>query len=207
MPRDLPPRQTTTLPRLVEWVYRVQRADLMSGKGLTELEAAADGLSGGVGSRGASNAAAVLENGLLGTLIPSTAHQQAPALHPDAEAVHDLICAIAALPGGRLYADVLMRWGRRGGEPPERCTQSWEPVTWAPGREMGQVVEVDQIEYRSGCRHNRVLRVMATPVQLYPSDAWAALVRQERADWLAGLRLLESAMHGVELIRWEVSGN
>lgn len=94
------PIQTTTLVSLLAWTYRDQRADLMSGDDLdrppgttTRIDLPSELRLSGKGMTWDR----VAENAASGCVIKTTAGRQRPALHPDAEVVHNIVRAV---PGG-----------------------------------------------------------------------------------------------------------
>lgn len=197
---DVAVRERITVARLLTWVYRDQKADLMSGKGLLGMEVAVDCDEGGT-FRGASSCCATVEmNGLLGTIIRSTGWQQRPALHPDAEAVHDVVMAC----WGWATASLLIRHARQADTP-----------DWHTGMQrlvalerLGEIVqdrydEVVTVKYR---KSSRVVPVLYCPVVRHPSMEFVEMQRDVYRQWHRGLLRVEERLEAVALVRWQVDG-
>ncbi len=110
---------------LLTWVYRDQKADLMSGKDLCTAEAEAADPAEYHGGWSGDGCAAVAQMGRVGAIIRGTGHRQRPALHPDAEAIHDLVVALSRT--DPLGARLLRYHGRHADRP-----DFWDAVP-APG--------------------------------------------------------------------------
>lgn len=192
-------RERTTLVGLLAWTYRDQKADMMCGKGLHGMEARADGGDGGAFSRGASSAASVAANGMLGCIIPSTAWQQRPAVHPDAVTVAEAVELLADGPGRWL----VIEHARAGTTPGWGAAQHLEPVMFG-GRP--KVVEIDMVQVRYPNRTIRDVPVTWCPVEPYPSDAFVAMCKSEYRIWRRALEVLALLLGGLPLTRWTIDG-
>lgn len=199
---DITIREPITVVRLLAWVYRDQKADLMSGKGLHGLEAGADGRDGGSFGHGSSCVATVEMNGLLGTIIRSTAWQQRPSLHPDAERVHDLVMGMPWAMAG-----LLIRNGKAGSEPDWGAReQRLEPIIQKGGHIVDYAV-AEVVEVCYGSRNRRSIEVCYCPVMPYPSDESIAAMREVYGMWHDGLsRVFSTLSDPHSLARWEVTG-
>lgn len=99
---------------LLEWTYRDQCADRLADAGLIGPERDAAGLE----PRGSSadGVAALMRRDVLGTRIDGGQVGVSPKLHPDAEAVHDLVVGLLR-PGARHLPALLIRHARAGNCP------------------------------------------------------------------------------------------
>ena len=195
----LRPRERISADRLATWTYRDQKADVMTGKGLHGLEAGADGDAGGAFSSAPSCCATVEMNGLLGTVIRSTAYQQRPALHPDAEAIHDVVVGMH-WPQARL----IMHHGRMGAEPDWGAEQHLDGILRGGGIYETRVAET--VEVRYGNRTTRRVEVEYCPLVSYPPDEGIAAMRELYRMWHAGLTELARRLSAAKLVRWMVDG-
>jgi hypothetical protein len=186
-------RETTTIIDLLEWTYRVQMADRMSGQGVYAVEEGADG---GI-SYGSSSAAAVARNAVLGATILSTGHMQRYALHPDAEAVH---AAVQSLPWAQGL--LLMQYARTGDRPRSSVSQSLEPVLCGGHPRLG-VAEIVRVRYRNAVY--RDVPVTYCQLELYPSDEYVALCMVEHNAWVVALEALRHRLGAVGLKRWRIA--
>jgi hypothetical protein len=196
------PRERVTLLRLLTWVYRDQKADQVAGRGKTAPTAEAGALAGGCFVYGASSAATVELNGMMGTVIQSTAWRQRPVLHDDAEAVHN---EVLKLPWP--MAPLLMRYAR-GDMVPE----------WGPGQRLEAIIlkgsgiiedaVAETVEVVSSCRHRVKTEVLYCPVALYPADESLADLREIYGLWYQALtKLAERLPPDTPLLkRWQVDG-
>lgn len=194
-----PDRQPISVVELLDWTYRRQRADLMSGKALPceEAEEKARPLET-LCRRVASNAATVLTSATLGARIPSTAHRQRGALHPDAELVHDLVLVMPPP-----LAHLLVRQARAGLIPDWGAVQELGPVE-RDGRPEVRVAEIVLVRYAN--RTTRRVEVPYCPLELYPSDAWVAMARAEYRRWHGGLVALRAGLAVAPLRKWRLAG-
>lgn len=196
----LRPRERITAARLVTWAYRDQKADVMTGKGLHGLEAGVDGYEAGAFSGAGSCCSTIEMNGLLGTVIRSTAWQQRPSLHPDAEAVHDAVLGM-----NWPVAKLLMLHGRTASEPDWAARQQLEPIIQKGGQVVDHVIaEVVPVRYKN--REVRNVEVCYCPLAPYPSDEGVAAMRGVYRMWHEGLCELASRLSQMRLVRWAVDG-
>ncbi len=126
-------REPTTAVALLTWVYRDQKADVMSGLDLHGPDGAGPAAAHSHAPWPPDCCAVLARTARLGGRIRGTGHLQRPALHPDAEAVHDLVVALSANDpaGARLLRD----YGRLG-EIPDPCDtwpEAFPPPHYGPG--------------------------------------------------------------------------
>jgi len=204
--RSRPHLVAVGLAQLLVWVYRDQKADKMSGRGLWAPEAEADaGPNVQVVKRWSACGCAQIEAiGLLGTRIETTGWQQRPTLHPDAEAIHDRLVEMSR--EDWIGALLLRRHGGDAGVP-----------DWDDGvQELGPVF--DQRDKMVQDRYDEVVQVIDAvgrnllvplrycPLEVYPSDDWVELSRGEYRQWHAALTRLMGRLEGVSLTRWRLDG-
>jgi len=202
-------REATGLVDLLVWTYQRQKADLMSGKGLWTPEQRADASPIDQPTRrwsgcGCAQLAAVAA---LGARIEKGGWQR-PALHPDAELVHDLVIEMSRTDWAG--AMLLMRYGRQGGMPEwSEGRQEFEPER----DERDRIVQdrYDEVVLALDVRgRERAVPVRYCPVRLYPSDAWIEMTRGEYRTWHRALARLAKALasrpEGAGLGRWRIVG-
>lgn len=193
------PRERIPATRLLAWTYRDQKADLMTGKGLHGLEAKADGHEGGAFADSRSCCTTVEMNGLLGTVIRSTAHQQRPSLHQDAEIIHDVVMGL-----NWPIARLLMHYGRTGSVPDWGDKQFLEPIIQKGGQVVDYAVaETVRVAYR---REVRTVEVCYCPLALYPADEALGAMREVYAMWHRGMSDVAAQLADSPLVRWAVDG-
>lgn len=202
-----PAHQSTDLVALLIWTYQRQKADVMSGRGLwtPEVRASADlEPSQGWSGCGCAQLEAVAA---LGVRIEPGGWQR-PALHPDAELVHDLVVELSRTDW--VGATLLRRHGRQGDMPDWGAgPQVLEPVR--DGRDRIVQDRYDEVvTIRDAAGRERVVPVPYCPVQRFPSDEWLDMIRGEYRHWFAALRRLAAMLSrpadGRRLSRWTVSG-
>lgn len=191
------------LVRLLVWTYRDQKADVMSGKGLSTPEAAltADDPEAYHGGWGACGCAAAEHAGAVGAIIPGTAWRQNHALHPDAEQVHDQVVAMSA-GGDWVGAALLRRYGRQGGTP-DWCSdfaRSFDPVCGHDDRPIQDCF--DEVSVVKG----RVAKHLYCPVVQYPPNEWIDLARGEYRAWHGALVRLYARMVDCVFTRYCLGG-
>ena len=183
--------ESTTLVGLLIWTYKLQRADTMSGKGLYQGEMAVD--DDDLGWRGRD----IIEDcGMLGAIIPGTAHQQRYALHPDAEAVHD---ALIAMSSADWQGALLVRNHARMGSPPNWGDyQILERVEDKRGHPLIDVCDIVTVGGK-----DEVVRFC--PLSPYPPDYLIDLDRAIYSAWFACLARLWNWRRHLRLCRWELT--
>lgn len=209
-------RERTTMVDLLRWVYRTQMADRMSGGGMHGMEVAADGGCGGSFSGSGSNAATIEANGVMGSIIRSTAWQQRYALHSDAEVVHASVGRLAATDWAgagllRMYAGT-------------NETPHWvdtvpmpEPVRRIDPRTQREVIvqdavgsTYDELEPRWDTDGNPMLDALVQvqhlccPIRYWPSFDFIEASREEYRVWYGAMVKLSGMLP--ELSRWSVVG-
>lgn len=176
-------REPTTAVALLTWTYRNQKADLMSGRDLHH--------PGGELPVPGGPRPGLAPSGWLRPRIRSTGHLQRPALHPDAEAVHDLVVQVSWTDpaGARLVRDYA-----RLGEIPESGDTSPRPgpVYRRTGNNRLRIVE-DGDAPAAFC-----------PLRYVPSLDSVAEARAEYAAWWAALERIAAALP--PLRRWQLTG-
>ena len=199
----LPERLPITLAALLGWTYRRQKADVMSGRGLRETESdfAADGPP--IRRRSGCGCAQIETVAALGIrLVPGVA--QRGSLHPDAEAVHDAVIALAR--DDAEGAMLLRRYGRTDDRPDwAPGPQEFEPLR--DGRDrivQDRYDEVVRLRDRKG--RERLVPLHYCPLVRHPSDEWVAMVRAEYRLWFAALERLEGLLSSRPLRRWRLTG-
>ena len=205
-------REETTVAELVSWTYRRQKADLITAKPL-HLPAAETG-TGAPRSSSRDGCVALARAAALGGIIPTTAQFQRPTLHPDAEAVHDLVVELSRT--DPLGAMLLLRHGKSG-EPPEIDAEPPrpEPVTrLRNGRE--EIVEDAHLPGQShlerrrdgGGRHGAAVWVEVPhpycPIRYWPTLEAAEEARLEYRVWRRALTRIAAELP--QLKRWIVGG-
>ncbi|HVI52926.1 MAG TPA: hypothetical protein VM661_17085 [Candidatus Sulfotelmatobacter sp.] len=204
--RTHPHRVSIGLAPLLVWVYRDQKADKMSGRGLWAPEAEADAAPGvQVVRRWSGCGCAQLEAiALLGSRIDATGWQQRPVLHPDAEVLHDRLVEMSR--EDWMGALLLRRYGGDGGMP-----------DWGDGdQELGPVFDArdkivqdhsdEMVEVVDAVGRNLLVPVRYCPLEAYPSDDWVALTRGEYRQWFAALERLWARLDGLAFSRWRLDG-
>lgn len=205
-PHKRPRREATGLAQLLVWVYRDQRADVMTGRGLWAPEAEADAPANiQVVRRWSGCGCAQVEAiGILGASIRSTGWEQRPVLHPDAEAVHDALVAMSR--DDWMGALLLRRYGADGSVP-----------EWGDGdQELGPLFDDrdkivqdrydEVVEVVDAVGRKLLVPVRYCPVEAYPSDDWIELTRGEYRAWYAALLRLMEGLQDARLSRWRLEG-
>ncbi len=197
--------QSTTMVALLVWTYQRQKADVMSGKGLWTPEARTE--SGEEPKRWSGCGCAQLEAvAALGARVQPGGWQR-PALHPDAELVHDSLVELSR--ADWLGAMLLRRHARQGGAPDwSEGRQEFEPERDARDRivqdRYDEVVTV--IDQRG---RERAIPVLYCPLRKYPDDSWIEMTRGEYRNWHRALGLLAERLAEAgprRLVRWRVAG-
>ena len=207
--------EPTTARALLTWVYRDQKADLMSGK---ELYTGAQCQkiqreSGGAWTR--DGCAAMAEIGRVGIVVRGTGQHQRPALHPDAEAVHDLVVELSK--SDPLGARLLRLHARRD-DKPDYCDEIPRPL---PVRRQAanhrMVIVEDAVLAGNSHLERRHCRLSGTtkrayawvevphhfcPLEYDPSPAW---IEESRIEYRVWWRALANIARNVpKLMRWEI---
>lgn len=175
---------------LLGWTYRRQKAHLIcgQGRGLHELEAAADG----VVLQGGSSASAVARILALGTMVDQSAPDPGQ-LHPDAEAVHRVVEQLDHRTRGLPLAWLLIQHARQGGRPDAMVGELPRP---APMLTLRGRIHVEWTDAGRRCGH--------CPLVYEPSATRILQAREEYAAWHRGLRLVALALQGARLSSWRV---
>lgn len=211
-PRPAAARETITLVALLVWTYQRQKADAMSGKGLWGPEQQADDAGSKLAELaprrqwsgcGCAQLAAVAA---LGARIENGGWQR-PALHPDAELVHDLVVEMSR--DDWAGAMLLRRYGAQGGAPDwSEGRQEFEPERDARDRVIQDRYDEVALVIDSRGRE-RAVPVLYCPVRLYPDDSWVAMTRGEYRIWHTALARLARALadppEGRGLTRFQVT--
>lgn len=182
-------RERTSLLALLDWTYRRQRAGAENDPG-TDLARLSASLCPTATSLSAAR---------LGALIPSTAAQQRPVLHPDAALVAETVAWLDDGPGRAL----LLAHAEAGTQPSWGENQHLEPVL-RDGVPL--VIEAERVEIRYRNRTRRSVAVFYCPVQLWPSAAWVQMQRAEYTRWHQALATLAILLEQAPLRRWQVDG-
>ncbi len=202
---------------LLTWVYRDQKADVMSGK---ELHAAETGTADSEtyhGGWSADGCAAIAEIARVGAIVRGTGQHQYPALHPDAEAVHDRVVALSRT--DPLGARLLLVHGRRGDTPEFGTTiPAPGPVRRRTGNNRLQIVEDATLpgnshlerrerRIRGTARRSRVwveVHYPFCPLSYSPSFEAAAETQAEYQAWWRALARVAAGLP--PLRRWRLAG-
>lgn len=197
---DVAVREDTTLVSLLDWTYRRQKADIMTGKGLWQPEELSglndDDYHGGWSGDGC---AALESCGALGAIIPGTGHKQRAVVHDDAVAVHDAVVALSR--SDWVGAMLLRRYGRQGGMPEWRSSQP-RPVPVMPTRGNKPVVASFVNEYVGRDGRRRKVSAQYSMIEYVPPPGMVEIMRGEYRAWWAGL----SALSVPRLSRWRLVG-
>ncbi|HEY1722544.1 MAG TPA: hypothetical protein VGG27_14975 [Magnetospirillaceae bacterium] len=200
-------REPATLTALLVWTYARQKADIVSGKGLWTPKRIAKAEPEPVQQWSGCGCAQLAEVAALGARIEKGGWQR-PAVHPDAELVHDLLVEQSKTDWAG--AMLLLRYGRQGGTP-----------EWSDGRQEFEPVYDDRdrvIQDRydevalviDGRGRERAVPVLYCPVRPYPDDAWVQMTRGEYRLWHGSLRRLADSLANPpldkRLIRWALTG-
>lgn len=204
--RSAPRRVPTALVPLLVWVYRDQKADVMTGRGLWAPEAELDAGAGvQVVRRWSGCGCAQIEAiGVLGSRIEATGWQQRAVLHADAEAVHDALVAMSR--EDWMGALLLRRYAAAGSQP-----------DWGDGeQELGPLFDArdkiiqdrydEVVEVIDAVGRKLLVPVRYCPVEAYPSDDWVEMSRGEYRQWHAALLRLMERLGDVTLRRWRLDG-
>jgi hypothetical protein len=196
-------REQTTLVALLEWTYRRQKADLMTGKGLWQPEELASGDEDYHGGWSGDGCAALESFGEMGAIIPSTGHLQRAAVHDDAVLVHEAVVALSATDW--VGAMLLRRYGRQGGAPEWRSSQP-HPVPVFVGASRNPLTAWFSNEYTSGAGRRRRFSAQYCPVDYTPPPGIVEIARGEYRMWWAGLNRLNSMIASAGFRRWRLDG-
>lgn len=200
-------REPITLAALLVWTYARQKADVMSGKGLWTSKRASRVEPEPVQQWSGCGCAQLAAVAALGARIEKGGWQR-PAVHPDAELVHDLVVEQSKTDWAG--AMLLRRYGQQGGAPewPD-ARQEFEPVY----DDRDRIIQdrYDEVALvTDGKGRERAVPVLFCPVRLYPDDAWVAMTRGEYRLWHGSLtrlaRALENPPAGRGLVRWALTG-
>jgi hypothetical protein len=185
-------REPATLVALMSWTYRRQRADEMTGKALAgEKGGAAAEPRPGWSLDGCYRIEAISR---LGCKIDGGGWQR-PAVHADAEALHD--CVVALSQSDWIGARLVQRYGRQGTVP------DWHPqpqrlVPSRDARGRPRVVEVGRVRVKG-----RDAVILASPLRLDPEDSYIGSLRHEYTLWHCALTRIQ-AMRPM-LARWRIT--
>ncbi len=212
---DIVVAEPITVAALMVWVYRSQKADVMSGRDLAGADGSA-AMDAPRRNRSLDGCARLEDFQNLGALIPSTGHQQRPALHADAEAIHDLVVALSQTDW--VGATLVHRHGRSG-EPPDYCDEipTPEPVRRMVGKRE-RIVEDDclpghshleqsrNVDPRSGAVRESWVEIphCFCPIRYWPTVACVEAARAEYRLWWRTLATLAARLP--RLSRWHIIG-
>lgn len=177
---------------LLVWTYRVQRADVVIGRGvgLHSLEAAVDGVP--VQASSACGCAAVARIAELGVRVDSLGRDRGD-LHPDAELVHRAVLGLGGKVQGLPVAHLVIRCASRGEVPDAMVGE--RPQARPYLHAVNGSVRVDGRD--AGGRYGWC------PVSWSPSWAEIDAAREEYRVWLSALRALAFALAAEpRLVRW-----
>lgn len=200
------PRIRTTMVELLDWTYRRQKADIMTGRSLhvpndvLEAEGIEDGMFYGVSADGCAQAERFFREGAI---IPGTSHLQAPTVDDDAAAVHD---AVVALSQSDWLGAMLIRRHARSGEPPRPLTvQRWDARSY--DRRGNPVTDTEVIGWgKAGNNRRVILEAEFTPIEPWPGMPLIEASRAEYIRWrLAVVKLMWLLRQGEPLRRWVVA--
>ncbi|NFV80013.1 hypothetical protein [Magnetospirillum aberrantis] len=200
------PRQRTTMVELLDWTYRRQKADIMTGRSLhvpndvLEAEGIEDGMPYGVSADGCAMVERILTEGAI---IPGTSHLQAPTVDDDAAAVHD---AVVALSQSDWLGAMLIRRYARSGEPPKPLeVRRWDARSY--DRRGKPVTAAEVIGWERAANNRRViLEAEYTPIEPWPGLPLIKASRAEYLKWrLAVVKLMWLLRQGEPLRRWIVA--
>ncbi len=200
-------REATTLTALLVWTYARQKADVMSGKGLWTSERKSAAEPEPVQQWSGCGCAQLAEVHALGARIERGGWQR-PAVHPDADLVHDLVVEQSKTDWAG--AMLLRRYGRQGGTPEwSDGHQEFEP-TYDERDRIIQDRYDEVVLVVDGKGRERAKPVLYCPVRLYPDDAWVDMTRGEYRLWHSSLKRLAASLAdlpaGKQLARWLVAG-
>lgn len=199
------PRERTSMVALLDWTYRRQKADIMTGRSLyvpndvLEAEGLEDGMFYGVSADGCAVMERILREGAI---IPGTSHLQAATVHDDAVAVHDAVVALSR--SDWVGAMLVRRYARSGDIPEPMRVRGWEPQRDQKGRAK---VAVDEVVWTIAGNNRRVpVGIPYTPVEPWPGQPLIDASRDEYAKWrLAVVKLMWLLRQGEPLRRWCVA--
>jgi len=208
--------EPTTAVDLLTWVYRSQKADLMSGKELHLADGTVVKDAAPAAATSRDGCAALRRQAVVGAIIPGTAHLQRYALHPDAEAVHDLVVELSRR--DPLGAALLRQHGRYG-DIPDTCdiVPQPEPVRRLRNRRE-QIVEDaalpgnSHLEARDGRDPDTGAATTVwvevahpyCPIRYWPSAATVLEARVEYRAWWRALAAIAGRLPRLQ--RWRVTG-
>ena len=189
----LRPRESATLVALMTWTYRKQRADEMTGKALVgERSTPALPPPPAWSLDGCYRMEAISR---LGCKVDGGGWQR-PAVHPDAEALHD--CVVELSRTDWIGARLVQRYGRLGVMP------DWHPapqrlVPSRDARGRPRVTEIERVRVKG-----RSCAVLASILRLDPEDSFVDSLRQEYTLWQCALASIQRA--SPPLTRWRIAG-
>ncbi|MBS7792178.1 hypothetical protein KTR66_19420 [Roseococcus sp. SDR] len=176
--RPAPQRQPIDIERLLVWVYRDQRADVVidRGAGLYEAEAALDGVAGSYVS--VCGCAAVARIQALGVRVDRQG-RDAGALDPDAEVIHRAVMQLSDRVAGLPRSRLVIQNAATASRPDAMVDEVPRPIPIL-NREGRPAVEwLDKGRRFGVCR-----------VDYQPSASAILAAREEYAAWHQALRLL-----------------
>ena len=205
--KSRPIRQSCGLSDLLIWVYRDQKADMMSGLSLwvpQGLEGERDGAKSTHYAGWSGCGCAQLESiAQLGARLNPPGWQR-PALHPDAEVIHE---ALVAMSHDDWMGALLLLRHARAGDVPEwgNGRQELVPVYDSRDRVIQDAYdEVVAVRNDKGRKYMVPLRYC--PLTRHPSDDWVEMTRGEYRLWVGALGSLAARLAGKPLSRWRLDG-
>jgi hypothetical protein len=213
---DVVVAEPTTAVELLTWVYRSQKADLMSGRDLFRADGKPAEATVVPPAWSRDGCAALRRHATLGAIIPGTAHLQSYALHPDAEKVHDLVVELSR--HDPLGASLLRQHGRHG-DTPDICDVIPHPEPVRRIRNRRERIVEDAILPGNSHMEAREWHDAATgaatttwveisypycPLRYFPCPATVLEARVEYCAWWRALAVLAGRLPTLE--RWRVTG-
>jgi len=205
IPFSRTPRASAGLAELLIWVYRDQRADIMTGRGLHVPDPASDEAKLSLEMRTSACGCAALEAiSLLGSRIKTTGWLQRPSLHPDAERLHDALVDMSL--EDWLGAALLFRFAVAG-ELPDYGDGAQElgPMFDARDRII-QDRYVETVELVDCVGRVSLVPLRYCPIEAYPSNDWIELSRAEYRQWHKALSRLWDYVQDLRLSKWRLEG-
>jgi hypothetical protein len=196
-------RSSTTLVRLLVWVYQAQLAHLETDRGHFEPEAATMRGYELVGESG-DGVAQMMRIGLFGCRIDSGLRGNGGlgggvwSVSDDADLVHSHVEAIWV--NNREGAGLLRQYARTGSTPTWfDGRQEYVPILNEKGRPRVECIEVVKV------RNHGEAQVLYCPVELYPATSYIEMCRAIYTSWLQALETLQMRLKGVAMKDWEIT--
>jgi hypothetical protein len=190
-------RRAVSIEWLLDWVYRRQRADEITGRSLSRSEAAAAGETWTRGwTTSGDGCLRIQKQGIIGRKIDGGPPIRGipEALHVDAETTHEIIIAMPWL-----RAALLIRFGKTGLAPEPPPPPKFKATPIYDGRRWKAMVRK---------RYDRALRcsVTWTPISVWPDEQVAGMLAEQYRIWQGALQALRGRLSEIELRDFEVGG-